>query len=153
MKKLLYFTAIYSLFFAFSASAQEAQKTVYDISDAKVSLANGEEVEQNTAEDEALKEKKEQAKKMQETVLKRMKESSFKEFSAMDENKDGKVSKDEFLNAKIKKFTEAQIKVFDGIDLNKDGSISDAEYDKAIENAFNEMNKTLIETFKKMKKN
>lgn len=171
MKKTLGLsTAFVSLFFALPAFAQtdpcaqdtfdgikcaeQLKKEAGSASAARISFVNDDgtrDVISSASDEETQLAAEERAKKIQEAALKKIKEGSQQQFANMDENQDGKISKDEFLNAKIKAFKEAQIKVFDDIDANRDGSISDAEYDQAWEKAFNDMNKTLLDTIKKMK--
>lgn len=71
------------------------------------------------------------------------------QFNAMDTNKDGKVSKEEFVQFRIQDYTKKQEDIFVQLDQKNNGEITVEEYQAAVEKMMNDLSNKIAEAMKK----
>lgn len=87
--------------------------------------------------------------KAQDAARAKMKEDLRRQFSAMDANQDGKVSKEEFVSYRLRNLEKKQAEIFDKIDADGKGSITEDEYVGSVNNLLKDIASQIANTIKK----
>ena len=87
--------------------------------------------------------------KAQDAARAKMKEDLRRQFSAMDANQDGKVSKEEFVSYRLRNLEKKQAEIFDKIDADGKGSITEDEYVGSVNNLLKDITSQIANTIKK----
>lgn len=87
--------------------------------------------------------------KAQDKARAKMKEDLRRQFSAMDANQDGKVTKEEFVTYRLKNLEKQQAEIFNKIDADGKGSFTEEEYLSSVNNLLKDIASQIANTIKK----
>ncbi len=87
--------------------------------------------------------------KAQDKARVKMNQNLRKQFSAMDTNQDGKVTKEEFVTYRLKNLEKQQAEIFNKIDADGKGSITEDEYVGSVNNLLNDIASQIANSIKK----
>lgn len=87
--------------------------------------------------------------KAQDKARVKMNQNLRRQFSAMDANQDGKVTKEEFVTYRLKNLEKQQAEIFNKIDADGKGSFTEEEYVGSVNNLLKDIASQIANTIKK----